>query len=903
MSTEAPEGIVRYSISGVGNGLSPSKYGTFNSYSIPGTTHTGYLIGVNAYIDTSDVLGANYINSEKLVLTDTLIETLDLISEGEIEGPLSGQWILSGNLGQTGWSTAYFSGYSVPTGNESLRWLRSVYWNQLPVLSDAGQFNFQSIDLAYTAGFPNGDTLQTLNSQETTSRPIGTRLYAGDENAQVYRVLNPNCKGTIINIKIQSLSNTEAATGNIRRTNIQWQASYRPLFSTVNKNSGFNPPYSRLIFGKLTSVGSYIDSLLINFDLTSFLLNGNTPVQDTVGFLNDPDFLGWEVRVVRLTADSNSALIVNETFIDSITELYGSSLSYPNSAIVRCLFDSKFFSQVPNRGFECNFIKVNVPSNYNPILRTYATTGYGTTNGYWNGTFSSGKSWTNNPAWCFYDLVTNTRYGLGKFVNNLDVYKFDLYQIAQYCDELVSDGYGRLEPRFTCNAWIAQKDDAYKVINDMASIFRGMTYYLNGNLYVTQDAPKSSRFIFTNANVENGDFNYSSTSKKTRQSVAIVRYNDPKNFYSPAIEYVEDLDSIRRYGVREIQVAAFGCTSRGQAIRLGRWMLYTNNLETETVTFNAGLEANLLKCGDIFEVSDINRKIKRYGGRIWNLNNISSGAVLTLDSPVDLQTGVQYNISVVTPSYYYDPTQVSGLTSNDYNNIYKSFIQSFNFSGDNSFRSGDYQIVNLPTGLDSTNYNISGNLVWSIELGVNSTGYTGNFYFSNKQNDLYRVINTKELEINKYEIIGLSYSPSKFSQIDSGLILQQNQIVQYNSVPDSPDPFLGLTAERTYNGIKYVVDYYLFAFSAANVTNFKVYVTTGNFIGNSVPDNGYLIATLPSTLYKGVFLPQSSGKYTFRVYSFNSTSNYYSTGFSSGYIYVDQGLPILDVSIGGLILN
>jgi predicted phage tail protein len=526
-------------------------------------------VGDNAYIDTVDVLGTLHTGTEVLLLTDNTIETLDLISEGVIEGPLSGQWMFSGNIGQTGWSSANFSGYIAPAGFENFRWLRSVYWNQLPVLNEIGTFNFQNVDLSYTVGLPNGDVLQQLTNEETTSRTIGTVLYAQNENlqaSQIFRILNRNCRGVIVNIKMPSLSNTNSKNGDIERTLIQHQISYRPVFSSVNKISNFNTPTLINTFGKIVAAGGYINSTRIDFSLSSFTNQDNIRVLDTLGFFNDSDFIGWEIYIERLTPDSTSALLANSTYIDSITELYGNQFSYPNSSIVRQTFDAKFFSQIPNRAFECNFIKVKIPANYNPIMRTYSTTGYGTTNGYWNGTFASGKYWTNNPAWCFYDLITNNRYGLGKFVDNIDVYKFDLYNISQYCDELVADGYGGLEPRFTCNVWIPQKEEAYKVVNDMASIFRGMVYYFNGNLNAIQDSPKTNRYTFTNSNVENGDFNYNSSSKKTRQSIAVVRYNDPKNFYQPSIEYVEDLNSIRKYGIRELPITAFGCTSRGQAI-------------------------------------------------------------------------------------------------------------------------------------------------------------------------------------------------------------------------------------------------------------------------------------------------------------------------------------------------
>lgn len=887
MAQEAPEGIVLYSWSGVK----------------PKLNSTGIQIGNNAFLDTSDILGLHYTNTEFSQLSDTLIETLDLISEGEIEGPLSGQWTFSGNIGQIGWSSASFSGYAAPSGFENLRWLRSIYWNQIPILSDNGQLNFQNVDVAYTPGLPNGDVIQQLTNEETTSRTIGTRLYSLNAGqtaaAQTFRILNPNCKGVIVNIKFPSLSNTNSTNGNIERVTVQYQMQYRPIFSQIGVTASFSTPIQAMIFGKIVAAGGYVNSTRIDFNLDT-LLNNGVPFIDPIGFLNDPNFIGWEIYISRTTPDSASALLSNDTYIDSITELYGSELSYPNSAIVRATFDAQFFAQIPQRAFECNFIKVQIPANYDPIMRTYATTGYGTTNGYWNGTFASGKYWTNNPAWCFYDLITNTRYGLGKYVDNIDVYKFDLYNIAQYCDELVADGYGALEPRFTCNAWIAQKDEAYKVINDMASVFRGLVYYFNGNLNATQDSPKSSRVVFTNANVENGDFNYASTSKKTRQSVAVVRYNDPKNYYLPAIEYIEDLDSIRRYGVRELPLTAFGCTSRGQAIRLGRWALFSNNNETETVTFTAGLEANLLRCGDVFEVYDANRKTKRYGGRTISINNIYSGATLTLDSNADLQSGVQYSLSLLTPSFYYDQSQVTGLTSNDYSNIYRPFLQNFNFSGDSSFQSGQNTVITLPTGLDNINYNISGNPVWSIQLGANSQNYTGSIYFSNTNTDSYRVLNIKETDTNKYEIIGLFYWSQKFNQIDSGLVFQRTQIQSDISsvIPATPYNLI-LTSQGQTKGVTHIIYSFLID-NKTNVDRYTINITTGN---NVPVQNGLGNTVLPSNITQGFYNVNQSGIYTFTVKSYNAKYNVYSTGSASGIFNTVTNEEITNVIIGSLSIN
>ncbi len=467
----------------------------------------------------------------------------------------------------------------------------------------------------------------------------------------------------------------------------------------------------------------------------------------------------------------------------------------------------------------------------------------------------------------------------------------------------MADGYGGLEPRFTCNVWISSRDEAYKVINDFASIFRGMAYYAFGTIYTVQDSLKVPRVTFTNANVENGDFTYSSVSKKVRHSIAIVRYNDPKNFYKAAIEYVEDVNAIRRYGVRELNLTAFGCTSRGQAIRLGNWALLSNNLETETIEFIAGLEGTSLRPSDVFKVCDFNRKWKRYGGRIWNINNLLSGAIptgaiITLDSIPDIQSGVQYNLSVLTPSYYFDPAQVSGLTDANSSNIRRSFLQQFTFSGDSTFISNNRTIIPLNTGFDYINFNISGNPVYTIELGPNSQNYSGIDYFINPNTDYYRVLSVSETDINKYQVIGVQYYTPKFNQIDSGVIFESQILNNSNRIPTSPHDLIlnsyQLSNSRQLIQYAFLVDNFNF------ITNYRVYVNTGDFNTTSVPDDTYLLTTLPADILQGDYVPKTNANFFFRIYSHNDNDNLYSASYASGLIGINVDLPINSVIISAL---
>lgn len=916
--SQAPEGIVLYSWSGALPVSFRGQEALINNLITNGQIGK---VGENAYIDYRYIYNTAepYLSyTSGTVLSKSYIETIDLLSEGKIKGLVSGEYVYSGNFGQTGWSTAVFSGYQIPTGVDingnpytNAGYLRSIYYNEVPILSDKGQFNFQSTEIAFTPGLPNGDNLETLTSEETTSRGIGERLRGGDENSKIYRILNPNCKGIIVNVKVPSLSITSASDGSLGRTRISYNIYYRPLFDNLLNQSDFSSPINENIFGKITSAGAYIRSTRIDFNVNTFFSKqivalNNDPLNlqtktiistNNIGnFLDNENFIGWEIKIVRITDDSISALLTNPSFVDSITELYGNSFSYPNSAIVKNLFDAEFFSAVPARAFESECLEVLIPGNYDPILKTYSTSGVSTTNGYWDGTFAPVKQYTNNPAWCFYDMLNNTRYGLGKYVDDINIDKFTLYNIGQYCDQLVYNGEGGLEPRFTCNTWIAGRNDAFNVINDLASVFRGMIYYAQGNIYSICDSPKDPRTTFTNANVENGDFNYSSTSKRTRQSVAIVSYNNPQNFYKPEIEYVEDIDSIRKYGIREIDLTAFACTSRGQAIRLARWTLLTNNFENETITFSAGLEANTLRPGDLFKVHDTNRKLKRYGGRVWNTTNSGYGDVITLDSTVPIESGIEYKLSILTPSYTYDTTQETDLNAGDYINERRSFLQDFIFSGQSGYNYNNKTIINLNTGLNRTDYNISGYPVWSIELAPNSVNYTGARYFINSDSDYYRVLNLKENDINKYEVVGLKYYGQKFIEIDSGINFQRPSISLQTRTPADPSNLsLNLYNQNGQDIIRYtfLVNNYNY------INNYKVYATTGAFT-NSIPDNQYLVSTLPVDIIQGNYYPLNSGNYNFRIYSYNNTDNIFSNNYTSSSIIVNKDLWIRNVMISSL---
>jgi predicted phage tail protein len=354
----------------------------------------------------------------------------------------------------------------------------------------------------------------------------------------------------------------------------------------------------------------------------------------------------WTVGVTRITADPTSTRVSDDFFFKALTGVIDQSFRYPNTALIGLKVGAENFTGVPRISAELLGIKIKVPINYNPDARTYS--------GIWNGTFKT--VYSNNPAWIFYDLLTNRRYGAGAFIQENQIDKFALYSIAQYCDQRVPNGRGGTEPRFTFNAYITTRGEAYEVLNSIAAAFRGMLYYHEGNIVPVQDRPKNVTKIFNPSNViqtqsddgqvEDPPFSYEGTARRARKTVALVSWNDPSDFYKEKIEYVEDRDGLARYGYNEVEIRAIGTTSQGQAQRIGRWALLTDQLETEVVTFKVAAEGFFLLPGEIIGIADPTKEGKRYGGRIASVASASS---LALDAPFAF-TGAAYSLSVVLPN-------------------------------------------------------------------------------------------------------------------------------------------------------------------------------------------------------------------------------------------------------------
>ncbi|WAJ42335.1 host specificity protein J [Pasteurella multocida] len=423
----------------------------------------------------------------------------------------------------------------------------------------------------------------------------------------------------------------------------------------------------------------------------------------------------FQVKVERVNADSKSQRLQNNTIWASYTEIIETQFAYPNTAILGIRFDSEYFSSIPNRTYEIYGIEMKVPSNYDPFERTYT--------GFWDGTFKI--AWTNNPAWILYDLMTNKRYGLGWRLGEFNVDKWALYQAAQYCDQMVPDGFGGQEPRFTCNAWLTDQRKAYDVINDICSIFRAMPVWNGREFTVVMDRPADPVWTYTNANVISGEFSYQYSAQKARHNEIHIEYIDADDSYERKIEVVSDDDLIRRHGLNVKKVTAFACTSRGQAFRTGKWILETERLETKTVTFAVGAEGLMHIPGDIIRVADCDYADTNIGGRVLDIN----GNKVTLDREIEISE-----------------------------NSYFTYINSEAKHKDIRIVSKNGKEVMLesePVGLAELG-------VWSLttqEINV----------------QLFRALTINEEEQGQYTIVALQHEPQKEAIVDNGAVFEPRE--------------------------------------------------------------------------------------------------------------------------------
>lgn len=646
---------------------------------------------------------------------------------------------------------------------------KSIFIDDTPLQNPNGTFNFQNVTV-YTRNGTQNQAMIPFAGVIEDERAVGVTVR--NDGAVTRTITDSQTEAARITItvpRLERITNEGDTVGEACRLQIAVQYN----------GGGFTTVIDDTIAGR--SGDLYQRDYLVG-------LSGAFPV---------------DIRVSRITPDSNDLRTANEFSWSSYTEIIYSRISYPNSALVGIRIDAEQFNSIPSRSYRVRGIKVAVPSN----ATVDTTNGRITYAGIWNGTFGAAQ-WTSDPAWILWDLLISKRYGFGEHIQAASLDKWAFFAASQYASELVPDGFGSFEPRFSCNINIQTQEDAYKLINDMCSVFRVMPYWGIGTLTIAQDKPVDPAYLFTLANVGEEGFSYSNSSLKTRPNVAVVSYLD-MTLRDTVFEVVEDAELIAKYGVIKTEISAFACTSRGQARRIGEWILYSERYENETITFTTSLEAGVVvRPGQVIEVADPVKAGARRGGRIVS----ATTTAITVDN-VDGLPSSGGELSAILP----DGT------------VEKRAVIS---------RSGSVITVAVPfTSAPNANS------VWIYET-------------SNIQPSTWRVLGIQEEDGINYKVSALAYNSSKYDYVERDQPLQQRDITDLNVIPDAPTNLTG--EEVLYDGGGIAKSKLILSWQPAlAVKDYKIRWRFGSGNWNTF--------TIPRFDYE--ILDTSPGVYTVEVYS------------------------------------
>lgn len=475
---------------------------------------------------------------------------------------------------------------------------KSVYFDDTPVQNHDGSFNFKGVVGFFQRGTPDQTYIPGFDASERAV-PVSVEV---KNRAQVVRAVSDELVSRL-------------------RVMVGVERNYR-----VEDNGDTNPAQTAMVVEVIDNKGVHASKTVEFTEKSSGIY-----YQDVL-FENLPS-APFNIRVSRSTPDSNTDKVVNKTYFASYVEIIDAKLSYPHTALAALAMDSdQFGSNNPRRNYLIDGMLVNVPSNYDPDKRTYSGT-------VWDGSFK--KAWTNNPAWIFYDVLTQPRYStLARRLKSADIDKWTLYQVGKYCDELVDDGFGGKEPRFVCNAYITNRRQAGEFLLDLASVFRGLPVWDGSRFSLVMDADSDPVAMYNNSNVKDGLFAYSGVPYKSITTAVIVQYVDKYDGYRTKTEYVEDQQAIKRYGLNIKQITAFGCDSRGQAARYGAWMLETELRQQSAIKFTVGREGLRHLPYDVVQIMDNDYAGAEVSGRLVDVSGLS----VTLDRDVDDVVGKQLSV-------------------------------------------------------------------------------------------------------------------------------------------------------------------------------------------------------------------------------------------------------------------
>lgn len=634
------------------------------------------------------------------------VEVIDLLGEGEIEGfatPSKAGYAKGGS----DWNSAMLK--DIYLGNTPI--LRQGASNTAPLPSD---FNFKSVGVDVRYGTQSQSAINSNTGSGSASTEVAVGVQVDQATPIVRTITDSNVDAVRVTVTVPALQAFEDSG------DVGGEAAH-VVVELQRNGGGFTLVVSDVIRGRTPD--SYQRDYMV-------AVTGPFPV---------------DIRVSRFNPDSSSAKIVNAFIWTSYTEILAEKFRYPNSALVGIRVNAEQFSSIPVRSFRVRGLKVQIPSNGTVDLAT----GRITYSGIWNGTFGAAR-WTSDPAWCLWNLLTSKRFGFGDFITATTLDKWAFYSASQYCNELVPTGFGGTEPRFSMNCLIQTQEESYKLINDLCSVFRAMPYWSTGALTVAQDKPADSSYLFTLANVTEEGFNYAGSDNRVRPTVAVVSYLD-LNTKDIAYEVVEDAAAVIKYGAQTVELSAFACTSRGQAARLGEWLLYSSQYETEVVSFTASIDAGVIvRPGQIIEVADPARAGARRGGRI----TAATTTTVTVDNADGLPSSGG-TLSVILKNGTVEARTVSS-------------------------RSG--AVITVSTAFSSA-------------PGVNAIWlYNGGGILPT----LWRVVTVQEQDGASYAVSALSYNASKYAFIDRDRPLQSRDVTNLNLVPAAPTNLLITEALYTY---------------------------------------------------------------------------------------------------------
>lgn len=562
---------------------------------------------------------------------------------------------------------------------------RDIYLDNTPIMDASGNVNFPGVKWEWRPGSVEQDYIQGIPSVENE---------------------------TTVNVELRSDNPFTRALSNTQLSAVRVRMSW-PRLAKQDSNGNTNGYRIEYAIDIATDGGAYVEAHRGAVDGKT--TNG---YQRSVRVNLPAATSGWMLRVRRITPNANSGTVADTMTIAGYTEIIDEKLRYPNTALLYIEFDAQQFQNIPAVTVKCKAKRWPVPTNYDPVTRTYT--------GVWDGTFK--QAWTNNPAFATYGICVEDRFGLGKRIKSWMVDKWEMYRIAQYCDQLVPNGQGGQEPRYLCDLNLQGRAEAWTLLRDLSAIYRGMVYWAHGSLFMQADMPRAQDidYVFTRANVIDGEFVYGGAERNTHYSRALVSYDNPANNYDTDVIPVTDLALQRRYRDRPVEISAIGCTRASEAQRRGKWALLSNS-QDRTVTFKTGMEGRIPLPGYVIPVADELVAGRPNGGRISS----AAGRVVTLDRETPIKAGDRLILNL--------PNGTAQART----------VQSV--AGRAVTVTTEYSVQPEPE------------LQWAID-------------YDDLAVQLFRVLKTTRTQEGEYEITALEFNPSKFAAIDTGAKLEERPI-------------------------------------------------------------------------------------------------------------------------------